>query len=478
MSAPLICRRSVVFLAPGSRRLVGIGLWLVLVAPGWAEDTAVDPVATAGNPPTEGVEGQYVKVALPPDQRHEEHSPRRDVPKPQHTVPSTAENVDTGKPFFEWEHMTDDWFGARPWLDDHGIIFSASATLDVSFVINGGVDTQDGAFRRLLDVNLTLDFERLVGLKGGTLFINLQHQAGEDGSERTGDIQAYSNIDADGFTEISELWYEQVLYEGVFRVKFGKVDANSEFAFVDNGAEFLNSSMGFSPTLFLLPTYPDPAMAVIAFFQPNDHFYLGGGIFDGAGQEGIRTGSRGPKTFFGKPGDVFWIGEGGARWECGQSKLAGRLAVGGWGHNGTFDDFDGSIKRRGSGLYVVFDQGLWRENPGDEEDGQGVGLFILYGWADPDISELEHHLGGGVAWIGLIPRRDDDVLGFGATWVQFTDKPGAGFTADGEIAYELFYKLMAMKWAGIKPDLQYIVNPGGGGVSDALVGTLRCEFDF
>ncbi|MDB5296736.1 MAG: Carbohydrate-selective porin, OprB family, partial [Phycisphaerales bacterium] len=44
---------------------------------------------------------------------------------------------------------------------------------------------------------------------------------------------------------------------------------------------------------------------------------------------------------------------------------------------------------------------------------------------------------------------------------------------------ELFYKVQVTKFFSLKPDLQYIHNPGGvRGRDDALVGTLRLTLSF
>lgn len=377
-----------------------------------------------------------------------------------------------------WKRLSDDWMGLRPKLEEHGIVFDGSVTADISSNFHGGANTNGGSFRHLLNLNFTVNTEQLAGWKNGTFFLNFQNHNGEDGSGDTGDIQAYSNIDSDGRTEIAELWYEHVFMDGKLRIKIGKVEVNSEFAFVDNGGEFINSSMGFSPTIFVFPTYPDPATSVNVFVYPTENIYAGVGVYDGATQEGKLTGSRGPKTFFGKPSDLFVIGEFGITWECGENKLPGRLGVGGWGHTGTFTRFDSTTDNGTSGFYLVLDQALCRENPEAEDDGQGVGAFFQFGQADQDVSEIETHVGAGLSWVGPIPGRDEDVAGVGATYVQFSDDTNAGFTDDHEIAYEAFYKIQVWEWVTVKPDIQYIRHPGGGSLKDATVGTLRVEVAF
>ncbi len=47
-----------------------------------------------------------------------------------------------------------------------------------------------------------------------------------------------------------------------------------------------------------------------------------------------------------------------------------------------------------------------------------------------------------------------------------------------ESVLELFYGLSLRPWLMVKPDLQYIVNPGASGAQDAVVGTLRVTVAF
>lgn len=404
-----------------------------------------------------------------------EYNPRPDTPL-QHK--HGADKKGEGKSIWERSHLTDDWFGARPGLDEKGIAFEFLLTIDYSKNFTGGADTAGEAWRHLFNAGMTLDFERLIGHKGGTFFVNFQTRNGPSGSEEAGDIQALDNIDADVRTQISELWFEQKFFEELIRVKIGKVDANSEFGYVETAGDFLNTSFGMTPTLFAMPTYPDPAMSVNLFVQPCEWFYIGFGLYDGAGQEGVRTGRRGPRTFFASPSDYFMIAEAGARWSLHGDDLPGRLALGGWRHNGRFTRFDGGGEHATEGFYIVLEQAIFRENPDVKDDHQGIGLFAQYGWADEKVSSIGQHLGAGMAWTGFVPGRDADVTGLGVTHVILSDEAGAGFIDDSETAIEAFHKFQITEFFSVKLDLQYIADPGGAGLDDALVGTVRIEISF
>ena len=69
-----------------------------------------------------------------------------------------------------------------------------------------------------------------------------------------------------------------------------------------------------------------------------------------------------------------------------------------------------------------------------------------------------------------------DVVGLGATYVHFS--PRGPFTEEFELAIEGFYKWQITPWFNLQPDLQYIINPGGRGLANACVATLRVELDF
>ena len=110
----------------------------------------------------------------------------------------------------------------------------------------GGVSTAGDAFRSLLDIRLNYDPRPFLGISGGLFSLDFQNQNGKNGSDRlVGDVQGFDNTDADGRTQIAELWYQQQLLDNRLRIKVGKVDANTEFAAPARGAGVMNRSFGY-----------------------------------------------------------------------------------------------------------------------------------------------------------------------------------------------------------------------------------------
>jgi len=92
--------------------------------------------------------------------------------------------------------------------------------------------------------------------------------------------------------------------------------------------------------------------------------------------------------------------------------------------------------------------------------------------------DFDRHLSFGVAWTGAIPTRDEDIMGIGLSSAHFTNAAGADYSGWAETAIEAFYKFQVTSFLSLKADLQYITNPGGADLDDALVATLRVEVTY
>ncbi|MCC6578805.1 MAG: carbohydrate porin [Phycisphaeraceae bacterium] len=368
------------------------------------------------------------------------------------------------------ERLTGDWFGRHTQLESMGIQFDAQAIIDWSRNVRGGLDTEGEAWRALISLMATLDLTRLAGLPTGTVFVDFDYQDGQQGSDEVGDYQTVGSVDADGLTQISELWIEGIFLDDRLRLKVGKIDANGEFGYSELACLFVHGSASWPATDLLMPTYPDSAASANAFVKLCDNAEWGFGVYDGALLEGYRTGSLGPATFFGEPADLYLVSELKLYWIL-DAFGAGRAAVGGWHHTGTFARYRGGEQDGANGYHLILEQMLWSipDNDGEPSlESRGLGLFFMYDWADPDVLDVEHHIEGGLTWRGLLPGRDNDVLGVMVSWIRFTDEPAAGFTDDSETAVELTYAAQVTPAVTVQPYMQWIAQPGGAGLEDAI----------
>ncbi|MFH1743167.1 MAG: carbohydrate porin [bacterium] len=385
------------------------------------------------------------------------------------------------KEFLEGKHCTGAMEGLCERLEERGLAFEMLYTGEAFWNTRGGIDTHNsGEYRGDVSLFLELDTETAGWWDDGTFFLHLQEQHGHGiTDDHVGDFQVLSNMDADDYKQVSEFWYRHVFFDESLWVKLGKMEANEDFAFVDYGGEFINSSAGFSPTIPLV-TFPDQDWGVVLGIEPTAWYSMNIGVYQGRPNGGRSIGSTldnlyGPMVMV-EPAFHYQIAE-----------YPGHFRVGGWWNGDGFDEFDKNDPNPGAfdesyGWYVTWDQEVWKENPEEEEDEQGLGLFAQYGWSPEDRSEAGRYVGGGVQWAGPIPSRDEDIVGFGAFHVDFSDEltptDDVGFEGNGETAFEVFYKAQVAGWMTIKPDVQYIANPGSVGNDDALAVGVRCEITF
>jgi porin len=127
-------------------------------------------------------------------------------------------------------------------------------------------------------------------------------------------------------------------------------------------------------------------------------------------------------------------------------------------------------------LYYNFDQFLFTEA---DDPNQGLGIFGRFGYGgQPNLFEDFYSL--GVSGTGSIPTRDRDVWGLGYYFANISDHINPVFDLNSEQGVELFYNIEVTPWLHITPDIQVIVNPGGGfGDRDpAIVYGIRAQMSF
>lgn len=322
----------------------------------------------------------------------------------------------------------------------HGVSVQGNFIYDWSNAINDE-DDDTGFGRYSFDILVPVDGKKLLGLSGTDAMVRVRHHLNNFGDDCVGEAQLYSNIDGPARTNLYEAWIEQRLFSERVRLKFGKIDANTEFAAVQTAGDFLNSSMGYSPTIVAFPTYPEPKLGANAFFRFPGNNTLGVGIF--------QTASAG----------MLSVVEPGRSWNLGQSENPGRVSVGYWHLGGTLSRFDGSSSSGTQGVYSVLEQGLWRHSDGQSE--HRVSAFLQLGLADGHVSPYEHHLGAGAVLQGPFHKRPQDSIGVAETWVRFSSQPAAGFDLSGELILETYYKVPIGKHIAFVQDFQFLHHPGG-----------------
>lgn len=442
---------------------------------GSSDGTAITAVPTGGDPLDLPGRGPAPKTksenALPP--------PVQSGARPEKTPDPREWFGSDGKPWLEWSRATGDWGGTRTSMEAAGITFAGSIRADFFSNLSGGRDTT-GFSRMFVDANLTFDLDPLTGgaWKGGSVYADFYNYSGEK-TDPTGSVQGTDLLTISrNVNQLGELWFQQVLFDGVLRVKAGKIDANVDFAALPCATGFISANGSWDPALIEMPTYPDPATGVLAFYTPNDCFYCGAGCFDGATHDGIHTGSSGPATFFSDSRSDSWylIGEAGLNWKQLGSLAAGRAYIGGWYHSGDFVRFDSTTADGTGGLYLAAQQQLITRGEGDEQKDKGLFAFARAAFADDSIATIRTHVSAGLVTKGTFEGRDSDEAGL--MW-SFADLSPDSGTSGNESIVELYYGLALAGSVTVTPNFQWVHNPGGDPtLDDAVLIGLSVKLSF
>jgi porin len=371
--------------------------------------------------------------------------------------------------------LTGNWGGLRDKLADDGVTFGLIWTGEYFKNFQGGIRPGE-TLASTTDLNFTLDTSKAFKLPGGKFYVDLENHAGRNPSTAlTGDLQVFDKNNYSSYLQVFELYYEQKLFNDTLRIKVGKVDGNSEFSVIDNGLDFIDSSSQISPTLPELPTSPNPMPGANVFFTPTEYFFASFGACIANQRDRFLDFTGHPWEAQPTRGGILLLGETGFKWDRSPwPGFDGNLKLGFWGHTAAFSRLDGGSQNGAEGFYAILDQTLWKPSAKDD-DPRGLRMFLGYGETDPKVSQIWQQTGGGLVWKGFLPSRPGDEIGVSpeCAWLS----RDAALPQPYELIVETFYQTNLTPWATFKPDLQYIVHPGGQ-YDNALVATLQLTLQF
>jgi porin len=423
-------------------------------------------------------------------------------------------------PWLEGDYGTGDWLGARTGMEDKGLTISGGYTAEVWGNTTGGLK-RGAVYTGLLDFGAELDLEKLIGWKGASVSTTWLWLSGRDASEDlVGNFLTISNIAGFNTLRMLELWFQQDFFlreddaPSGLSIRVGQITADSEFVISDYGALFTNGTFGWPAFMYTNlpaggPGYPMGALGVRVAANPWEWLTVQSAIFEGnvfdqdVNRHGFRWDLNSDQGYF-------WLNEVQLRWNQSKAKgLPGQAKFGVWFHTADFADpffdEDGIPLADGDssgnprthpwnyGFYWILDQMLYRE-PGkadavvstlsgdgksiasskasvaaEAEEGpdQGLGWFGRIAFGPQDRNFVGFYVESGLVYTGAIPTRDEDQVGIGFAYAQLTNGARRTLELEGsggvgaEMVLEFTYQLNLTKWLYIKPNAQFIINPGG-----------------
>ena len=401
----------------------------------------------------------------------------------------------------EFIRVTPELGGFRTRLEDNGITFNLQYIAEIWGNPIGGVSNAT-VYTGQMTFQADIDLQKFGGWPGASLSIRWYWLSGQDLSEaHVGNIFTISNIAGFDTARMNELWFQQKFMEDRMSIRVGQMGADSEFYVSTHAIIFLNGALSWSPTLFTNtpnggPVYPMSGPGIRFEVRPMNWLSYRGAVFQGnpfaqdANRHGFRWDLSSSNGYFSIHELTFRVNQ-----EPGAIGLPGTFKVGGWFDTAP-DPNTNSTQPWNYGFYFVADQMLYRvphptgvptaSNKNQRTipaspTNKGLGAFTHIGLSPQSFSFINFYIDGGLTYKGLIPTRDNDVLGVAVGYGHLNNEPQDNEERSNpgyEMMLETTYQIELTSWITVQPDLQYVIHPSGTNIANALVLGTRATLSF
>jgi porin len=376
--------------------------------------------------------------------------------------------------------LTGDWNGVRSDWASKGVIVRGDYVSETLGVVDGGYGEKSARYAQQLRVGVDLDMARLADWAGGSFHFTLNDRRGRSTSnDLVGNRFPIQEAHGGQYTRLSEVSYDQKFNAGNSYIKLGFYAMGNQFASHTLLTNFVNAAFCAHPLSFMGNSgwynYPAARWGIEGAQNLSPNFNVRVGWF----QVNPNLGFSARDTYAFKP---FADGTTGSlypvefTWKTATStQYPGVYKFGGY--------YDSSrVAKRGldtakttgrDGVYLLVEQKVY--TPGQDKD-QGLVAFAQYMQSDHDTALMTHWYAVGGVYQGIGSRSQDRVA-FGYVGgdinhrlldARTTQLVGAGVPTDSplynlssaEELFELAYSFQVNPWLMLRPDVQYIVNPG------------------
>ena len=386
------------------------------------------------------------------------------------------------------EYMTGNWGGFRSDLVNKGV--TPFGNFHTTFLGNPvGGESKGFEYAGQLIVGTEIDLERVVGINGLKFIVSGSWITGRSlSNDHIGNIFSVSEVfnlelgftfDSDSY-RLYQLMLEQSLFDDKLNIAAGRMSTLNEFATLEVLGFYVNTALNANAgsikvNIPTITTDPFSAWGVRVRIKPDDRFYFMAGVFT-SNPDNKDADNNGVDFSF--DGGALYIGEIAYSpvLDLSEHGLPGNYKFGVIFDTSDFDVFNepGNTKSDNYGFYFFMDQMLYKENSTDD---QGLIFFSVFTYSpQEEINTFPFYYAGGLAYVGLIPNRNQDNTGFGLLIGEFSDDlPDQDF----EMVIELTYKMQALKWLVVQPQMQYVVHPSGNSdIDNALVLGFKFEMEL
>ncbi|QJP09283.1 carbohydrate porin [Pseudomonas multiresinivorans] len=390
--------------------------------------------------------------------------------------------------------MTGDWGGLRHQLEEDGVKFTGDYSGETAYNAHGGLH-RSARYSQNIKLGVQFDLSKLYGLdNGGKVQLTINDRRGNSASEdlvgnRLPVQENYGGL----YTRLTELSYERELGQAV-NLKLGYMAMGNDVGGLDSGilCNFMNAGFCGHPLNMSggsgWTNYPNAHLGARVKYSFAPDWQLRIAAFN-VDPESNGNSSRAwhltPKHTTGTVVPIELV------YKL-QGELPGEYKLG-WYYDSSNVQRIGSNKEEPgrSGHYLLVDQAVWND-PASE--GRSLHLFGQASAASSAASPFTKWYGAGVVLYKPFEGRPKDslALGYGRAVPNPRSRElqennalakGQGYPNldSGEQLIELSYGYQATPWLTLRPDLQYVIEPGafsGQDIDNALLLGLQVKASF
>lgn len=390
--------------------------------------------------------------------------------------------------------LTGDWGGLRQQLAADGITFTGDYSGETAYNAHGGLH-RSARYSQNLKLGAQFDLSKLYGLdNGGKVQLTINDRRGNSASEdlvgnRLPIQENYGGL----YTRLTELSYERNLSPAL-NLKLGYMAMGNDLGGLDSGilCNFMNAGFCGHPLNMSggsgWTNYPNAHLGARLKYDLAPDWQLRVAAFN-VDPESNGNSSRawhlGPKHSTGTvlPLELVYKLRG---------QLPGEYKVGYYYDSSNVQRIGSSEEVAGrGGHYLLVDQAVWSD---PALPGRSLHAFGQYSASSKAASPFTKWYGAGVVLYQPFAGRPRDTvaLGYGRAVPNPRSRDvleAAAFNAgqpfpdidSAEQLIELSYGYQATPWLNLRPDVQYIVEPGafsGKDIDNALVVGLQVKATF
>jgi len=357
-----------------------------------------------------------------------------------------------------------DWGGSRGAMSAHGYDWEIIYKLDLLRDISAPNKKSYGLDN--LDIMLTLDGEKIVGLKGSSVLLYVLSNHGSkpavQGDRLPHGVDNIETPEGANTVKLYQAWLQQTFLDESLSVLVGLYDLNSEFYVTDASSMFIQPTFGIGAELAATglngpSVFPVASFAIRIKAATDSGYYLQTATMDGV--SGDPNNYQGTHVQFNKGDGALNVIEAGMPLGVAERLHDSKLSLGVWRYTARFDDLlDPTVKRISRGYYAMVEKGLHYQPDSNEACING---FVRAGKNDGDTSQFEMSWSAGLVFSSLISGRDQDQLGFAFAQQRNGEKyratPGNAQVVN-ENSLEMTYRYHAMQGLVLQPMVQYLLN--------------------